>query len=71
LKIAVGHYNNAVASLESRFIPQASKLYSLGSAYIKNEIADLSQIEVVPRVVESNDDLTEEEKITALLKPEQ
>lgn len=72
LKIAVGHYNNAVASLESRFIPQANKLYSLGSAYIKNEIGDFTQIEVAPRIVESNDDdLTEEEKITAVLKPEQ
>jgi DNA recombination protein RmuC len=73
LKIAVGHYNNAVASLESRFIPHANKLYSLGSAYIKNEIADVSQIEVVPRIVEAENTigLTEEEKITALLKTEQ
>lgn len=72
LKVAVGHYNNAVASLESRFIPQASKLYSLGSAYIKNEIADVTHIEVVPRVIEAeNAGLSEEEKITALLKPVQ
>ncbi|HLY69092.1 MAG TPA: DNA recombination protein RmuC, partial [Puia sp.] len=29
LKSAVGHYNSAVTSLESRFMPQAKKLYTL------------------------------------------
>ncbi|HJT74286.1 MAG TPA: DNA recombination protein RmuC, partial [Chitinophaga sp.] len=32
LKTAVNHYNDAVASLESRFVPQARKLYNLGPA---------------------------------------
>lgn len=32
LKNAVSHYNDAVASLESRFMPQARKLYNLGPA---------------------------------------
>lgn len=53
LKNAVENYNNAVASLESRFTPQAKKLFALGSAYTKNVIPDIHPIEVAVRHVDS------------------
>jgi DNA recombination protein RmuC len=48
LRNAVGHYNDAVASLESRFIPQAKKLYNLGPA-LKNTLPDTRQVETALR----------------------
>lgn len=51
LKSAVGHYNNAVASLESRFIPHARRLHSLGSAYTKNVLAQPDQVELNVREI--------------------
>ena len=51
LKSAVGHYNKAVASLESRFTPQAKKLHALGSAYTKNVIPDIQPVELAIRDV--------------------
>jgi DNA recombination protein RmuC len=49
LKNSVSHFNNAVASLESRFIPQARKLFTLGSAYTKNAVPDIEQVEMAVR----------------------
>jgi DNA recombination protein RmuC len=49
LKSAVGHYNSTVSSLESRFIPQAKKLYALGAAYTKNIVPEVEQIEIAVR----------------------
>lgn len=49
LKKSVDHYNKAVASLESRFLPQAKKLYSLGAAYTKNVLPEMEQVEVAVR----------------------
>ena len=46
LRNAVTHYNSAVASLESRFIPHARKLYALGSAYTKNVLPEADPVEV-------------------------
>ena len=57
LKNSVSHFNNAVASLESRFIPQARKLYTLGSAYTKNTVPDIEQVEIAVRQL----DIPEEE----------
>jgi DNA recombination protein RmuC len=51
LKSAVTHFNNAVASLESRFIPQGKRLHSLGSAYTKNIIPDIEPVEIAVREV--------------------
>jgi DNA recombination protein RmuC len=48
LTTAVGHYNNAVASLESRFVPQAKKLYNLGPA-LKNTLPDMKPVETAVR----------------------
>ena len=56
LKMAVSHYNSAVSSLESRFIPQAKKLHALGSAYTKNTLPDLEQIESAVREVSPPED---------------
>jgi DNA recombination protein RmuC len=75
LKGAVTHYNSAVASLESRFIPQANKLYTLGSAYTKNIMPEIDQIEVSARLLpvekEGVQELSEEEKIAAVTRLEQ
>jgi DNA recombination protein RmuC len=62
LKTSVTHYNSAVASLESRFIPQAKKLYALGSAYTKNALPEIEQVELTVRelIVENRDEHTEE-----------
>ncbi|WPV64111.1 MULTISPECIES: DNA recombination protein RmuC [unclassified Chitinophaga] len=48
LTSAVGHYNNAVASLESRFVPQAKKLYNLGPA-LKNTMPEVKAVETAVR----------------------
>jgi DNA recombination protein RmuC len=52
LKSAVTHYNNAVASLQSRFIPQAKKIHTLGHAYTKNTVPDIDQIEISVRNID-------------------
>jgi DNA recombination protein RmuC len=44
LKMAVSHYNDAVASLESRFMPQARKLYNLGPA-LKQTLPETKPVE--------------------------
>ncbi|MCF6404390.1 DNA recombination protein RmuC [Chitinophaga filiformis] len=44
LKMAVSHYNDAVASLESRFMPQARKLYNLGPA-LKQTLPEAKPVE--------------------------
>ena len=59
LKNSVSHFNNAVASLESRFIPQARKLYTLGSAYTKSTVPDIEQVEIAVRQL----DIPDEEKV--------
>lgn len=51
LKTAVSHYNDAVASLESRFIPQARKLYNLGPA-LKHTLPEMKQVEISLRKIE-------------------
>jgi DNA recombination protein RmuC len=56
LRTAVSHYNNAVSSLESRFIPQAKKLYVLGSAYTKNALPETEQVTVAVRQLNSPDE---------------
>ena len=56
LKSAVENYNSAVASLESRFTPQAKKLHALGSAYTKNVIPDIPPIELAIRDVAPPED---------------
>lgn len=44
LKMAVNHYNDAVASMESRFMPQARKLYNLGPA-LKQTLPETRPVE--------------------------
>lgn len=65
LKTAVSHYNNAVASLESRFIPQAKKLHALGAAYTRHVIPDSEQVEVAVRQFDlpGNEGEVEEDKL--------
>jgi len=58
LKSAVDNYNSAVTSMESRFTPQARKLYALGSAYTKNVIPDIQPVELAIREVAAPEDET-------------
>ncbi|OJW61284.1 MAG: hypothetical protein BGO55_28935 [Sphingobacteriales bacterium 50-39] len=51
LQSAVTHFNNAVASLESRFTPQARKLHALGSAYTRNVLPEIQPVDVAIREV--------------------
>lgn len=53
LKAVVNNFNKAVASLESRFIPQARRLHALGPAYAKDSIPNLEQIDLAVREVEN------------------
>ena len=68
LKTSVTHYNNAVASLESRFIPQAKKLYTLGSAYTKNVLPDVEPVEL--NVRELVVDVPQEDNETTIIDNE-
>jgi DNA recombination protein RmuC len=42
----VNHYNKAVGSLESNFLPQGRKIQHLSQAYIKKQLADIVPIDV-------------------------
>ena len=43
------HYNKAVGSLESQFLPQARRIQQLSQAYVKKDIPDLSPVETMVR----------------------
>lgn len=51
IESAVIHYNKVIGSLEGNFLPQARKIKSLGEAYTKNTIPDVSPIETTIRPV--------------------
>jgi DNA recombination protein RmuC len=53
LKLAVGHYNDAVSSLESRFIPQGKRLHALGAAFTKHTLQEPEQVDVAVRVLDA------------------
>jgi DNA recombination protein RmuC len=55
LDAAVKSYNEAVGSLESRFIPQAKKLYLIGKSYIKTELPNLDGVDQTLRKIEKFD----------------
>jgi DNA recombination protein RmuC len=42
----VNHYNKAVGSLESNFLPQGRKIQHLSQAYIKKQLPDIAPIDV-------------------------
>ena len=62
LDSAVKSYNEAVGSLESRFIPQAKKLYLIGKSYIKTELPNLDGVDQTLRKIEKFDVGTQEEE---------
>ena len=68
LQTAVSHYNSAVSSLESRFIPQAKKLHTLGAAYTKNVIPDVEPIEVAVRQLDEPGNDNEGEQLTKTIE---
>lgn len=43
------HYNKAVGSLESQFLPQARRIQQLSKAYVKRDIPDLAPVETMVR----------------------
>ena len=49
ISIITINYNNAVGSLESRFIPSAKKMKELGGSSFKDEVGDLKSIELSVR----------------------
>lgn len=51
LNSAVKNYNNAVSSLESRFIPQAKKLQALSGTFSSKEVPDVEPVELNVRAV--------------------
>ena len=61
LDSAVKSYNEAVGSLESRFIPQAKKLYLIGKSYIKTELPNLDGVDQTLRKIEKFDAGSQEE----------
>jgi DNA recombination protein RmuC len=63
LKGAVTHYNSAVASLESRFLPQARKLHTLGSAYTSHTLPEADPVETSIRELVSSEELLGEEDV--------
>lgn len=65
LKTVVNHYNDAVASLESRFVPQARKLYNLGPA-LKHTLPEVKPVEAAVRQsgLQQEDFLPEDEEGT-------
>jgi DNA recombination protein RmuC len=51
LTMVVNHFNKAVASLESRFIPQARRLQALGPAYAKEDLPEVGPIDQAVREI--------------------
>jgi DNA recombination protein RmuC len=51
LKSTVAHYNGTVGSLESNFLPQARRIQTLGSSYVKKQTPELAPIELDVRPV--------------------
>lgn len=51
LNSAVKNYNQAVSSLESRFIPQAKKLQALSGSFTSKEVPDVEPVELNARAV--------------------
>lgn len=51
LNSAVKNYNQAVSSLESRFIPQAKKLQALSGTFTSKEVPDVEPVELNARAV--------------------
>jgi DNA recombination protein RmuC len=45
------HYNKAVGSLESNFLPQGRKIQSLSKAYIKNQVKEIEPVELTVRAI--------------------
>lgn len=73
LKSVVSNYNNAVSSLESRFVPQAKKIYTLGSSYTKNTLPIIEPIELNVRdsgIVKEEEEIPETKDDVVIISEE-
>ena len=62
----ISHYNKAIGSLESSFLPQARKINTLSLAYTKKQIPEVIPIETSVRPVTVIPKLVEDSSITTL-----
>ena len=67
----ISHYNKAIGSLESSFLPQARKINNLSLAYTKKQIPEVLPIEASARQVTAIPQLIESSTITELPVEEQ
>jgi DNA recombination protein RmuC len=51
LHTTLTHYNKAVGSLESNFLPQGRKIQNLSKAYIKNQVKEIEPVELSVRSI--------------------
>jgi DNA recombination protein RmuC len=51
LHTTLTHYNKAVGSLESNFLPQGRRIQNLSQAYIKNQVKEVEPVELVVREI--------------------
>ena len=51
LHTTLTHYNKAVGSLESNFLPQGRRIQNLSQAYIKNQVKEIEPVELVVREI--------------------
>ncbi|MDP4131116.1 MAG: DNA recombination protein RmuC [Bacteroidota bacterium] len=55
LQGTLSHYNKAVGSLESQFLPQARRIQQLSQAYVKKNLPDLPPVETMVRELPANE----------------
>ncbi len=55
LQGTLSHYNKAVGSLESQFLPQARRIQQLSQAYVKKNLPDLGPVEMMVRELPENE----------------
>ena len=60
----ISHYNKAIGSLESSFLPQARKINNLSLAYTKKQIPEIVPIETSVRPIAVIPQLTDGSSIT-------
>lgn len=55
LQGVLSHYNKAVGSLESQFLPQARRIQQLSQSYVRKNLPDLGPVETMVRELPANE----------------